>query len=102
MKKLLAALLTVAMIIGIMQVPLFAAVTEEKTDIYQFSDMPNDWSTAALKNAVKNGLLVGNDGKILPNEPLTRAQMAAVIVRAFGATVKGDIRGFTDVNPASW
>ncbi len=103
MKKLFSIFLVITMIITMVHVSVSAAAKEEPaTDAVQFSDMPDNWSAAALKNAAANGLLMGSNGKILPDEPLTRAQMAAVIVRAFGATAKGDIKNYTDVNPASW
>jgi len=68
----------------------------------EFSDMPNDWSKTALENAVKNGLLKGDNGKISPNDNLTRAQLAAIINRAFGSTEKADISSFTDVKSSEW
>jgi hypothetical protein len=67
-----------------------------------FSDMPDDWSAAALQHAVDNGLLQGYNGKIMPNNNLTRAEMATVIVRAFGAEVKGDLKDFTDIDFNEW
>ncbi len=67
-----------------------------------FDDMPNDWSTKALQSAVDNGLLQGSDNKLLPKDNLTRAQMATILVRAFGADEKGDISSFTDVKASSW
>lgn len=77
-------------------------IAAEKGGESTFPDMPNNWSTAALENAVANGLLQGTDGKILPNDNLTRAQMATVISRAFGATAKGDLKGFIDVKADDW
>ena len=67
-----------------------------------FSDMPNSWSTTALENGVKNGLIDGSNGKILPNEDLTRAQMSAIINRAFGSIVQADLANFTDVKDGAW
>lgn len=67
-----------------------------------FPDMPNDWSTAALNAAVDNGLISGSDGYICPNDNLTRAEMAAIMVRAFGGAEKADISTFTDVNADEW
>ena len=67
-----------------------------------YTDMPQDYSTAALEAAVKNGLLNGSDNKLMPNKNLTRAQMAAILVRAFGAEEKGDISAFSDVSPNAW
>lgn len=98
-KMFLSVLVAIAMIITTLSVIPFAAGKSENPT---FPDMPNDWSTAALENAVANGLLQGADGKILPNDNLTRAQMATVITRAFGATVKGDLKGFSDVKTDDW
>lgn len=68
-----------------------------------FSDMPNDWRTTALENAVSNGLISGmGDGTIAPDANITRAQMAAIIVRALGATEKSDISAFADVSADKW
>lgn len=67
-----------------------------------FSDMPDDWSTAALTAAVDNGLLTGSDGMILPKDNLTRAQMATIISRAFGAVSTVELSDFTDVPADKW
>jgi uncharacterized protein YjdB len=92
-KRRLALLLTLAMILSMFPINAFAT---------EFSDMPDDWSTKALENAVANGLLKGDNGKIMPNENLTRAQMATIVNRAFGATEKSSIDGFTDVKKDAW
>ncbi len=70
--------------------------------IDDFSDMPNDWSTPALTAAVNNGLLTGSDGLILPKDNLTRAQMATIVSRAFGAKSVASLEGFTDVPSDKW
>ena len=66
-----------------------------------FTDMPDDWTTSALKNAVKNGLLNGYDGKIMPNDNIKRSEMAAILVRAFGATKEADISSFKRLTSAT-
>lgn len=68
----------------------------------EFKDMPNDWSTAALNAAVENGLISGDNGYIMPDSFMTRAQMAAIMVRATGAKQEADISGFTDVSKDEW
>lgn len=68
----------------------------------EFADMPNGWSRDAVASAVENGLLRGNGGKLNPTGLLTRAQLATVIVRAFGATAEADLSGFTDVKADGW
>jgi len=102
-KRLFSVLIAMAMIVGML--PAAAAAEDgnvPSVTAAQFTDMPNDWSTPALNNAVANGLLSGSGGKIMPYDNLTRAQMAIVIARAFGASVKGDISGFSDVKSSDW
>lgn len=67
-----------------------------------FIDMPDNWATEALTNAVNNGLIGGSDGYIRPDDPMTRAEMATIMVRAFGATKEADISSFKDVAPSDW
>ena len=91
-KQTLALLLA-----GAMLVPnAFAAFPED------FHDFPTDWSAAGLRSAVQNGLLNGSNGEIDGNGLLTRAQLAAIVNRAFGADKAADLSGFTDVRPDAW
>ena len=97
-KRLISVLVALIMVIGLMP-----AVGATGADISsQFSDMPNNWATEALEFAVANHLLQGADGKIMPDKPLTRAEMATIIVRAFGASEEGDISSYTDVRKSDW
>jgi len=95
-RSVLAVLLAVAMVLSSFSM-VFA-------DAPAFGDMPDNWATAGLQAAVDNGLLKGyaEDGKTLikPNQSLTRAEMATVVNRAFGAVGKADIAKAKDV--ASW
>lgn len=69
----------------------------------EFTDMPSDWRTTAIENAVANGLISGmGDGTVAPDANITRAQMAAIIVRALGATEEADISKFVDVSEDKW
>lgn len=76
------------------------------TQTQGFIDMPSNWAAAPLENAVKNGLLSGYDtakGKeIRADGKLTRGEMAAMINRAFGASVQGDLSEYTDVPASKW
>lgn len=80
----------------------FTVFTASAYAVETFLDMPDDWSTAALEKSVFNGLLKGTDGKILPRENLSRAQMAAVVERAFGAVEKASLDKFVDVSKSDW
>lgn len=68
----------------------------------EFSDMPDNWTTEALQRAVDNGLLNGADGKIMPDDNIKRSEMAAIIVRAFGANVEADISMYPDMSQDKW
>jgi hypothetical protein len=69
-----------------------------------FSDMPqaDHWSYAAVSAAIKNGLLHGSDGRIFTERNLSRAELAAIVNRAFGADEQADISGFLDLNHTAW
>ena len=81
---------------------LVICIALSSVSVFAFDDMPDDWSTTALKHAVANGLLSGYDNKLMPKDKLTRAQMATILVRALGATELGDISSFTDVKKDAW
>lgn len=67
-----------------------------------FIDMPEDWSKLSLKKAVQNGLLLGSNGKIMPNKKLTRAEMATILNRSFGSYEEGSLLEFRDVQKSDW
>ena len=73
----------------------FAAVAD-------FPDMTNDWSRPALVRAVNAVLLQGIDGKIAAEATLTRAQISAILVRAFGAEKMADMSAYSDVPADAW
>jgi len=91
MKRIIRALLFVLIVCALFTVPSFA-----------FDDMPNDWSTEALQSAVDNGLLTGDGNLLKPRDTLTRAQMAAVMTRAFGAAAEKDLSEFVDIPENAW
>jgi hypothetical protein len=101
-RKILALILTIAMVFG--SFSMVAADTAAPEG--GFADMPDNWSTAALNKAVGNGLLMGyTDGDqtlIKPDNPLTRAELAAVVNRAFASTSEADISKVTDVAGTAW
>ena len=92
-QKTIAATLSAAMLLSVSS---FAATPSD------FSDFPADWSTDALTHAVEHGLLNGSDGKINAKGTLTRAQMAAIVNRAFGAEKAADLTRFVDMLQSAW
>ncbi len=74
MKKIRRTLAVLLAFIMLVQPMVFAA------SVSDFSDFPSGWSSEAMTAAVENGLFVGmEDGKIHPEDNLTRAQLAAFI-----------------------
>ena len=92
-KKKLTLLLSLTMIISMIPVNVFATI---------FSDMPNNWSTVVLEKAVANGLISGDNSRIMADENLTRAQMATILNRAFGTLEKSSIKSYSDIPSSSW
>lgn len=97
-KRIFSILLIFCMLLSV-----FPSAAAAAPDV-KFVDMPapEHWSYNALSAAVKNGLLSGSSGALMPNKNLSRAEMAAVINRAFGAQEKADISGLTDVPATAW
>ena len=92
-KRTLAMLLTGAMLLP---ANAFAASPED------FTDFPTDWSAAGLRSAVQNGLLNGSNGQINSSGLLIRAQMAAIVNRAFAARKTADLSVYSDANTSAW
>ena len=92
-KRTLAMLLAGAMLLP---ANAFAASPED------FTDFPTDWSAAGLRSAVQNGLLNGSNGQINSSSPLIRAQMAAIVNRAFAARKTADLSVYSDANTSAW
>ncbi len=77
------------------------------TSFAAFSDMPAGEMGSALQRAVDVGLMNGvTDTEIAPNENITRAQMATILVRAFGAedyeNPNATPAAFNDVAADAW
>lgn len=92
-KRTLAMLLAGAMLLP---ANAFAASPED------FTDFPTDWSAAGLRSAVQNGLLNGSNGQINSSGLLIRAQMAAIVNRAFAARKAADLSVYSDANTSAW
>lgn len=112
-KKILAIFMVLAMVLCYTPMTAFGSGDGDPVPISTpiesaFKDMPTEgsWSRAALDKAVANGLLEGFVEKsgtyIKPSNPLTRAQMATIVNRAFGAEGKAVLTGVGDVRAGLW
>ena len=90
---------TIAMVLaGAMLLPTNAFAA----DLSQYKDFPSDWSAKSLEQAIDDGLLNGSNGMIDAKGLLTRAQMAAIVSRAFGASKTASLDNYRDVLPTAW
>ena len=98
-KRILALVLAVAACFSL-------AVTASAADVKasSFRDFDRSaWYAEAVSAAVDNGLLYGKGNSIIdPNGNLTRAEMAAIINRAFGCYKVADIGQYKDVSKSKW
>lgn len=62
-----------------------AFASSAKASLTSFTDMvPGVWHYDEMAKSVRMGAFQGADGKLSPNDPITREQAFAVLVRAFG------------------
>lgn len=93
MKKFLALLLTVCMIVVMVPCTVFAAG--------EYADTDGHWAEGAIDRWSDHGVVEGSDGLFDPNGELTRGQMAAMLCRLLNLPMGGDA-GFSDVDADDW
>ena len=107
-RKLVIFILALTVIVCGVPIAYADGVMATSTEALQFEDMPSSehWSHASLQAAVDNGLLSGfSEGGhmyIKSTDTLTRAQMAAIVNRAFGAASEADLSSVRDVPSYEW
>ncbi len=67
-----------------------------------FADMPDNWSTQALQNAVEKGYLSGYAGYLYPDKNLTRAEAASILNRILDNQAEADLSAYTDLDKNQW
>jgi hypothetical protein len=70
----------------------------------RFADAIGHWAEDAILDMGAR-LIMGEDGRFEPNRPMTRAEFAAVVVRALGLKTANPADGdlpFSDVKPRNW
>lgn len=90
---------------GEVAIQLAKAMGLDTTDTNSpFPDIkPTSKYAGAATALYKEGVFTGDDnGKFNPGSPLTRAQMAKVLVIAFGLQLQGTAPSFTDVSESHW
>lgn len=94
-KKLLALVLAVALMASLAVLPAAAAG--------KFPDAVGTWAESSIDRWADAGLVQGDtNGNVNPTKDLTRAEMAAILVRLMGLTAKADANTFSDVAADDW
>ena len=100
-KRILAMILAAVSCLSLAVGASAANVARKATDFRDFDRTA--WYAEAVSTGVDNGLLYGKSATTLdPNGLLTRAEMAAVINRAFGCYKAADISRYKDVPKNKW
>ena len=69
----------------------------------EFADMSNHWAKEAVNNMGSRMVVMGEEsGNYNPNKDITRAEFAAIIVRALGLAPGTGKNSFTDVEATKW
>lgn len=100
MKKWFIALLLLCL-------PVFTVSAAEHTlsqpELLEQVQIPEHWAEPALRFCVGNGILMGKGDSLGEEDPATRAETAAILVRLLGAQgQKGDLSHFKDVKKSEW
>ncbi len=68
-----------------------------------FPDVQGHWAQSYIEALAARDVLGGfPDGTFRPNDPVTRAQFAAIVTKAFASTPKRAASDFVDVNRSFW
>ena len=81
-KRALSLILTILLAFDIMPATVFAAQTH-------YNDTSGHWASASIERWSDYGVLSGYAGELRPDDPITRAEMAAVLQRVGGDPAAG-------------
>lgn len=83
-KRFLGAVLSAALLLSSASLSVYAdqpSSTPDNTTPVSFTDIDAHWAKEAIERWANMGVIVGEDGKFRPDDPLTRAEMAVILVR---------------------
>jgi hypothetical protein len=78
-KRLLAVLLSAAMVITLTPTMAFADETQGAGTGQSFSDTNGHWATSAINEWNGYGVVQGSDGQFRPNDSISRAELAQIV-----------------------
>lgn len=80
------------------------ALEFSQASVTNYADVPNShWAFQYVQAATTSSIFNGYEGNIFkPNEPITRAEVATLLTRAFNLEHNGTISSFSDLNQNHW
>lgn len=86
--------------------PVSVALSTQGSDLAQatsFSDLQGNWAESFIQALTARNIIQGfPDGSFRPNQPVTRAQFAAMIRKAFQKNLTQEVIEFVDVPAYYW
>ena len=103
-RKVLAIILTAAMVLSSFSMAFAAEESESQTvagSAQKFTDTQGHWASAAIEKWADYNVLKGSEGNFRPDAPITRAEMATVLdnMMDYQAAAKNN---FSDVPANAW
>ena len=83
-KRFIGAALSAVLLLSSAQLSVFAdqpSSTPDNTTTVSFTDVTEHWAKDAIERWASMGVIVGEEGKFRPDDPLTRAEMAVILNR---------------------
>ena len=99
-KRFIGAALSAVLLLSSAQLSVFAdqpSSTPDNTTSISFTDVSDHWAKDAIERWASMGVIVGEEGKFRPDDPLTRAEMAVILNRIMRYQTTSQDR-FTDLD----
>jgi hypothetical protein len=95
--------LTLSALIAIVIIARLPQATVAQTPL-SFSDVSGHWAQPYIEALANQGFLAGypRDTKYYPDKPITRAEYASILEKAFNPPIKREQKSFTDVPRRHW
>lgn len=90
-KRMLAILMTIAMVGGVLPITSFAGEDSN------FKDTKGHWASAQIDKWSGLGIVCGSDGYFRPDAPITRGEMAVILDKVMGYQKTGN-NTFSDLD----
>lgn len=97
MKHFLYRALSLALIFTILTGLIGAAAAEP-----EYGDIAGHWAEITMKQAARDALIVASGNRLNPDGPITKAEAATILCRAFSAASAADLSGVSDVKQGDW